>query len=101
MTEEELSAALIYYYERAEYLAQVTTMLFVVVGVLALLLVLFIALFAHAQRERGWLQEELARQTDPDRQLMLIHELGEAGRREVRRLASEAQEAMLVAGGYR
>lgn len=101
MSEEELAAALVYYYGRAEYLAQVATTLFVVVGVLALLLVLFVALFAHAHRERRRLRAELARQSDPAHRLALIHEVGEAGRREVRRLATEAQQAMLAAGGYR
>ena len=103
MTESEMNAALVYYYERTAYLSEVTTTLFIVIGVLALLLVLFIALFFVSHQERGRLKEELAQQADPAHQLARIHDLGEAGRREVRRLAQEAhhemQHVMLRAGG--
>ncbi len=100
-----MTAALVFYYERTAYLSEVTTLLCVVVGILLLLLVLFIALFSHAHLERGRLQEALAQQIDPVHQLTLIHDLGEAGRREVRRLAQEThhelQHVMLQAGGQR
>jgi hypothetical protein len=46
----------------------------------------------HDRTER--LEAELARRSDPARQLALIRELGETGRREVRRLAGEVHEAL-------
>lgn len=98
MSDYELA---VYYYQHANNLWHAVLALVVVVGVLALLLIICGGVCAAAIQERGRLRDELAQHSDPAHQLALMRELGEAGRREVRRLADEAQQAMLAAGGRR
>lgn len=91
----------VYYYQQAVHFSQVAIALAVVVGVLALLLIVCAGVCAAAVQERDRLRDELAQHSDPAYQLALVRRLGEAGRREVQRLADEAQHAMLAAGGRR
>lgn len=91
MSESELAT---YYYEQAVRLSQVATNLLHAAIVLAVLTLVFAGLYAKAAWQRSRLQGELARISGPAYQLALIHDLGEAGRREVRRLAQEAQQEM-------
>jgi glucose uptake protein GlcU len=91
----------VYYYQQAVHFSQVANTLAIVAGVLALLLVICVGVCTSVVEERNRLRDELAQHSDPAHQLALVQELGEAGRREVRRLADEAQHAMLVAGGRR
>lgn len=88
-------------YEVATHLYNVALALFVVIGVLAALLIVMAAVYAEAHRERNRLKKEVEQHSDPEYQLALIRQLGEAGRREVRRLAIEAQQAMVMTGGRR
>lgn len=91
----------VYYYQQAVHFANVANTLAIVAGVLVLLLVICFGFCVSIAEERNRLRDELAQHSDPAHQLALVQELGEAGRREVRRLAKEAQQAMLVAGGRR
>ena len=102
MSESELVT---YYYEQAVHFSQVATNLLLVAIVFAILTLVFAGLYGKADKERSDLREELTMERDVDHQLALIHDLGEAGRREVRRLAQEAQQemrhVMIRAGGRR
>ena len=89
------------YYQQAVHFADVANTLALVAGVLAVLLVICIGVCASVAEERNRLRDELAQHSDPAYQLALVRDLGEAGRREVRRLADEAQQAMLATGGRR
>lgn len=91
----------VYYYQQAVHFADVANTLAWVAGVLVLLLIICAGVCASVVEERNRLRDELAQHSDPVHQLALVQELGEAGRREVRRLAQEAQHAMLAAGGRR
>jgi hypothetical protein len=91
----------VYYQQQAAHLANVTAFLVIVTVVLGVLLIICAGYSIAANQERNRLREKLAQQSDPAYQLALIRDLGEAGRREVRRLADEAQHAMLFAGGRR
>ncbi len=91
----------VHYYQQAVHFSQVAIALAIVAGVVALLLVICIGVCVTTVQERDRLRHELAQHSDPAHQLALVRELGEAGRREVRRLADEAQQAMLAAGGRR
>lgn len=91
----------VYYYQQAVHFANVANTLAWVAVVLLLLFVICAGVCVTTARERDLLREEVAQHSDPAYQLAVIQELGEVGRREVRRLAEEAQHAMLAAGGRR
>lgn len=89
----------IYYYQQAVRFANVANTMALVAVVLLLLFIICAVVCASVREERDRLRDELAHQSDPAHQLALVRELGEAGRREVRRLGKEAQKAMLATGG--
>lgn len=91
----------VHYYQQAVQFSQIAIVLAIVAGVLALLLVICAGVCVTTAQERDRLREEVAQHSDPAYQLAVIQELGEVGRREVRRLAEEAKHAMLAAGGRR
>lgn len=86
-------------YEQARDLA---ALLGVLVVIAVALLIVVATLYADANAKRERLAEQLARQSDPARQIAMMRQLGEAGRREVQRLALEARQALgATYGGQR
>ncbi len=96
MSDADLAA---YYYQEVNRLSELASLFFVLFVAAGLCSLLFVALYAAERRKRVRLEGELAAVAGPERQLAVIHELGEAGRREVRRLAQELRAALLAEQG--